>query len=531
MRTSSRPSRVTRISFAGGLVRTNFPGFYGSGSRGQLYQPWQIFPTYWSYDAVEGNTEIYRGWDLQASWDHLGLTGVIGHPFLIGNLLIMASDQSRTGVATYDISDITNPVLLDVLQTGGPGGYWPELWGGDGKLLIVFPYRTNGNGFRVVDVTDPTDLRFVTDQSLPGDECQYVQFQDEFAFLGSHKVDMRTYQSVLFLDGANTVRTSDGGVGVNTSQHLLPLGNLLVTGGIGPNEGMAIWAHQAEPDLRGPSVSYHIPRAGQTGYPLTAPISLLIHETLETATISNGSSFIVRPLGGQPISGDLFFSFNDTLTFTPSSNLMADTTYEVIVPGGGIEDVAGNGIEAYAFSFSTGSTNQGNQPPAINLFTATPYPVAPSGVVSFTVSATDPESGPLQYRYDFGDGSPKTAWGSATSTQTAYAAAGHYQAKVQCADTSGVIVTRAVLVTVITPPTNPPPSHSSQVICDEAGRRVFTVNPDNDSISGFDADTLTPLFETAVGADPRSVALSGAGQLWVTCHDADRIDLLNPVTG
>ena len=62
------------------------------------------------------------------------LTGVIGHPFLLGDLLIFASDQSRTGVATYDVSDPTHPVLLDVLTHGGPGGYWPELWGGDGKL-------------------------------------------------------------------------------------------------------------------------------------------------------------------------------------------------------------------------------------------------------------------------------------------------------------------------------------------------------------------------------------------------------------
>ena len=35
-------------------------------------------------------------------------------------------------------------------------------------------------------------------------------------YFGDHKVDMRTLDSVLFLDGANVTRTSDGGVGIDT---------------------------------------------------------------------------------------------------------------------------------------------------------------------------------------------------------------------------------------------------------------------------------------------------------------------------
>ena len=194
-----------------------------------------------------------------------------------------------------------------------------------------------------MDVTDPTDLAFITDRPLPGDEAMYAQFQDEYAFIGSHKVDMRSFESVLNLNGATTVRPNDGGVGINTSQFALPIGNLLVTGGIGENQGMAVWAHQAAPDTRGPSVGFHIPRAGQTNYPRDLPISLLIHETLETKTLVNGSTFIVRPLGGNPIAGRLIFSFDDILTFTPDQPLAANTTYEVVLPAGGIQDAAGNG--------------------------------------------------------------------------------------------------------------------------------------------------------------------------------------------
>lgn len=502
------------------------PNLDCAGTRGCLFQPWFVNDTYWSYNAVGGDAWISLRWNELARWDHLGLTGVIGHPFLIGDLLIFASDQSRTGVATYDISDPTNPVLLDVLTTGGPGGYWPELWGNDGRLYIVFPYQTEGNGFRVVDATDPSNLQFVTDRPLPGVESMYIQFQDEFAFMGSHKVDMRTFESVVYFD-PNVERPNQPGVfGVNTSQFLLPLGNLVVTGGIGPNEGMAIWAHQAAPDTRGPSVGYHRPQAGRTNYPTGLPITLLIHETLESPTIVNGVTFIVRPLGGNFIPGRLTLAFDDVLTFTPDAPLLPNTTYEVVIPAGGIKDAAGNGIVGYSFTFSTGPALGGNGPPVVTGLVASAYPAAPGASVTLSATATDPDSDPLEYRFDFGDGSPKTAWSSTPAVAASYAAAGHYRASVQVRDPSGSIASDTTTVTVMTPPTGPRPTNSSPILCDQAGRRLWAVNPDNDTLTAIDADTLVKAIEVPVCDDPRSVALSAASELWVACYDSDTIQVL-----
>ena len=114
-----------RAESPGVNVRTTTPAMQGVFTRGHLYQPWHISPTYWSYASNEQQGDAVLSYDGQplAAFNHLGLTGgLIGHPFIIGNLLIFASDQSRTGVATYDISDPRNPVLLDVLKTGGAGG-------------------------------------------------------------------------------------------------------------------------------------------------------------------------------------------------------------------------------------------------------------------------------------------------------------------------------------------------------------------------------------------------------------------------
>lgn len=508
------------------VQRTSFPGLTCAGDRGCLFGPWYIAQTYWSYNAVGGNSAIYLDWNLQSSWDHLGTTGVIGHPFLLGDLLIYASDQSRTGVATYDVGDPRNPVLLDVLTTGGPGGYWPELWGHNGKLYVVFPYQVNGNGFRVVDASDPTNLRFVADRPLPGADSMYIQFQDEFAFMGSHKVDMRTFESVVYFDPNSARPNQPGTHGIDTSQFALPLGNLLVTGGVGPNEGMAIWAHQAEPDTRGPSVGFHIPQAGRTNYPLRAPISLLIHETLESFTIVNGETFIVRPVGGAPLAGRISFAFDDVLTFAPNQPLLPDTTYEVVLPEGGIKDAAGNGMVGYSFTFSTGATLAGNAPPSVYSLTASVYPVAPGQSVTLIADADDPDDDFLEYRFDFGNGSPKSAWSSSNSIATTYVNPGHYRASVQVRDPAGSIASATHTVTVVAPPAGPAPTNSSQIVCAAAPRRVYVVNPDNGTLAALDADNLTQLFEVEVCDDPRSVAVAANQELWIACHGDDTVRVL-----
>jgi len=521
-----------RANPAGGVFRERNPDFVCAGVRGCVYGPWILPASFWTYNAPTGNARIAFG-DFNntlVEFDHRGDTGVLGHPLLLGNLLIYASTQERSGVATYDISDPTDPQLLDVLKEGGPGGYWPELWGGDGRLYVVFPYRTAGNGMRVVDITDPTDLRFVADVPLPGDEAMYAQFQDEFAFIGSHKVDMRTFGSVLQLD--NELDWSNGygsGSRVSTSQFALPLGNLLITGGAAPDQGMAIWAHQAAPDTRGPSVGFHIPRAGQANWPTNRlPVSLLIHETLETPTIINGDTFIVRPLGGGPLPGTLTFSFDDILTFTPDDPWAANTTYEVLLPEGGIKDAAGNGIEGFQFTFSTGASVSGNRAPQVTGVDATPQPLLPGAALQVVAAASDADGDPLEYRFDFGDGSAKTAWSSNGNVEHVYTTSGHYQLTVQARDDVGALSSRSRRITVADPPLVH--AQSAPLVCAATERRVYTINPDNDTLTAVDADSLAVIYEQPVCDDPRSVALAGDA-LWIACRGDDGIDVRDSADG
>lgn len=553
--------RRFRFDSPGVNVLDNAAPFPQNTARDFAYWPFTA-TMYWSYSDTNMPAQFGYAGATIAQWDHVGLTGVIGHPMIIGDRLFMASDQSRTGIAAYnlgpwmdpDVLDGSEPAappqLLDLLTTGGPGGYWPELYGADGQLFMVFPYRTNGNGIRVVDITGVVDpdgsgqMEFVADIPLPGAAAMYLQFQDHFAFTGSQKIDMRTLESVLQFDINGAAAGFGDGLGdsvIDTSQFALPIGNLLVCGGSGPNQGMSIWAHAAEADTAPPTVGYHVPQAGRTNYPLRAPVSILIHETLESWSIVNGDTFEVvaleGPNAGLTVPGEIQWTFNDMLQFTPDQPWEPDTTYEVRIQNSasgdpirpGIMDAAGNVMEPYSFTFSTGLAVGGNLSPVVDSFTVSDYPAAPGQLLTFDVVGSDPDvADTLEYRFDFGDGTPRTAWAAATQATHTYTEIGHHKALVQIRDNSGLIATQTRVVTVTDfTPAAAQPSKSEPIACDEVARRVWVVNPDNNSVTVINADTFAVEFETPVGADPRSVAIDSAGNAWVVCHDADQIEIVN----
>lgn len=525
------------------VIRAPFAANWWGGyaSRGNIFGPRGVGPIFWSYNAIQPENMILTDSlnrapyaDVTASWDHLGMTGVLGFPIIFGNRLIVASDQSQTGIATYDISDRNNPVLLDVLKTGGPGGYFPELWGEDGELYVVFPHRTEprGHGFQVADISDMTNLRHVGDYALEGDEPMYVQFQDNYAFMGSHKVDMRTHQSVLNFNNMDIARP-DGGRGISMSQFALPLGNLLITGGVNQNQGMAIWAHQSEPDNRPPTVGYHIPQAAQTNYPVDAVLSFLIHETLETFTIINGDSFSVRPIRedgslGDFITGELVFSYNDILTFTPHTALTENTSYQVTFAENGIKDAAGNGMQQYQFSFSTGSGVSGNTPPHMESVTASSNLLNLNQSVTLTAIASDSAEDSLEYRFDFGDGSNRTQWQAANSSDHSFAAPGHYRVLAQVRDQDGLISSQSTVVTVTDyRPASAPQLHSAPLYLDSDEQRLWTVNSDNDSISVINSETYELLNEINACNEPFALTQDNQQRIWVSCKSDDQILLLD----
>jgi hypothetical protein len=57
----------------------------------------------------------------------------------------------------------------------------------------------------------------------------------------------------------------------------------------------------------------------------------------------NPETLIVRPMGGEPLAGN-WGIYGTVLNFDPAQDLLPATTYEVVIPAGGMKDYVGNGI-------------------------------------------------------------------------------------------------------------------------------------------------------------------------------------------
>ncbi|QKK03136.1 MAG: PKD domain-containing protein [Pseudomonadota bacterium] len=539
----SAPGEITA-----GFTPQNQPGPAG-GELHRLYYPWAMPFNWIQYGENPGQGRLWRGDELLAEWEPLADHGVAGNAILIGNYLFMVSDASMLGVVAYDIGPVFDsppgpPQFLDKLS-GTFGAYIGTVW----ENYLLLAGGNPRNLFYVVDYADPTNLELVATMNLDGNPAldagtnvPYVQVQDEFAFTRRHKINMETLTPVLELDEVGDNRPPGSVSGpLDVSQYAKPLGNLLVTGAysFAGRDGVGVWCHQAAPDTRGPYVGYHVPRPGQTHYPLGAPVSLVIAETLESFTIINGETIILRPVGGAQVDAWVSFSHDSILTLTPYAYLEPDTTYEVVLTEDGIKDAAGNGMSAYSFTFSTGSSvGGGNQAPAIDSLNVSPSPIEPGQSVTIDAVASDADSDPLEYRFGFGDGTPTTAWSSSTSVAHTYQEAGHFEAKVQVRDLrpdgSVSVVTETRTVTVAPLPAGPLPTHSSTLAVDESRRVVWVANPDHATVARMDADSGERLAEInlADGAEPAevvpwNVAVAADGEVWVTLRDADAIVVLD----
>ena len=520
------------------------------GGLHRLYWPWSVPFNWLQYGATPGQGRLWRADELLAEWEPLADDGVSGNGILVGNLLMIVSDASMLGVVVYDIGPTFNdppqpPQVLDKLS--GPfGAYIGSVW----ENYLVLAGGSPRDLVYIIDYSDPTNLRLVdtidlagTSELNAGTNVPYVQTQDNYVFTRRHKIDMTTLTPVLELDEVGNSRPEGSVAGeLDVSQYTLPIGNLLISGSYSASgrDGVGVWCHAAEPDRTAPYVGYHMPRPDQTGYPLGAPISLLIHEELESFTIINGETVIVRPAdGGTPIDAWTSFSHDGILTITPKQYLEPDTSYEVVVVEDGIRDVADNGISGYSFTFSTGSdVTAGNRAPNIDSFSAAPSPAGTGETVTISAEASDPENNPIEYRFSFGDGTPYTDWSSANEFAHAFEDEGHFEVKVQVRDlkpdNTRSTVTETQTVTIANLPEGPLPTHSSTIALDENGRRIWVVNPDHGTVSRLSADTGQLLGQTALDSEPgiasrpMSVAVAPNGEAWVALTGSDEIAVVAP---
>jgi len=559
---------VMRVNGFGGLVELG--GTNGIPQLGQLplwYNrssqagPWNA--TLLWYDTDDSDIEISRqsigqyGYverQVLGAFDHVGpFGGGDWHPMFFGDLLIMARSGSSAndGVVVYRLqyqnfedanraNDSVVPQYVGSLA-GGFEGYWPNLFSDATGLYVIGSTSNILVGADISRAVDPSGDGAVTlsaSLTVPNfSNASYPVYQDQFGFIHNRKVNMTRF---LAGDANPIVLTLDEvGTGVNTSQISLVLGNLWLTGGYpipGFNQGMGVWVHQQAPDTTPPRVTFHIPQANRTNYPRFAPLSFLLHEHPRNGGPRNGIDFTVRPVLtggglGTAVTGFLIHDFSGNLTFTPDVGLAADTTYQVNFHSDpanqiGFVDAAGNYIEPYTFRFSTGGGINAIAPPVFTSLTADIYQPAPGQLVTVTAAATG--TGALDYRFNFNG--TWSAWNATTTANHTYLAAGRPRVLAQVRDSAGSVVTTSLSLLVITPPAaGPRPTHNSTMAIgeDPDGRRLWSVNPDANTVTVINPATGAKVAEHAVGSNPRSIARDALGRYWVTCLESDEIRVLN----
>ncbi len=269
----------------------------------------------------------------------------VGPLFALGDYMVISNMDQGGRYAVLDISVPDQPALLS--QLGNQPRMYSIVVGANDRIYTA---GRDGN-FLIHSFEDPTNLKLVKN-ALVGEDQLYAAVQDEFVYLGRQnnvvKVDVTNEQ--------NPTVVGQGTLGRDHPDHgqVTPLGNLIFIGN-DHGSGSAFFCNQLGKDTKPPTVQATYPKDGATGVPTTGRLNVLFSDFIDMDTFTD-ETVIVRKATGEVVDGLLTYNFN-TLSFGPSDDWEADTTYEVVLAAGGVKDVMGNGLaEEAVIRFSTGDS-------------------------------------------------------------------------------------------------------------------------------------------------------------------------------
>jgi len=440
--------------------------------------------------------------------------------YAVGNTLVLANSDGGAGFALLDIGDPFNPVLLH----------------SDPNTSIPYSGQVNGGKFFVAAVSNciscpggnlgsfatyeigPSAFTAVSTSGLPSRGGSAV-VQDKYVHIAasSNYVKVHPAEPTAVVVGTTANPTQGGDI-----DWVTPIGNLVALGD-DQGGGTKLVPHQVGPDKFGASVTMIVPANNAVQQAVTSRIGLTFSDMVDIDSL-DPTTLLVRPVGGQAIAGS-YSSQLGIVNFSPAAPLLPNTTYEVVVPQGGIRDWAGNGTPKTVTSvFSTG--------PTINLIQVAAQQTAPVVVgqpAAFGVASSS-GSGTLTYSWNFGDGTPATPFSATSSAQHAYSNPGHYSAQVTV--TNGTVTASAAVVqTVHNVVTAMQPTHASTIVQHPATQWLWCVNSDNNTVTAIDPLTNQKQLEVPVGSHPRTLAAAPDGTVWVVNEGNATISVLHATSG
>ena len=243
-----------------------------------------------------------------------------GSVFPLGNLLVLAEARGR-GYVTMDISDPANPALIAVRE--GATGYSHQFTAGwllTSGTQRALTFRPNALGISADEdrayvhrVDHDGRMTYLGEAGAFLEEGGYGSYQDGHFFSGfsSHVAKFTIDPPEQLYRVARNLSTVD-------YEFAQPLGNLIFAG---DDHGVrsALIPHQAEPDARGADVVWMHPPEAATDVALTARVGVSMSDQVAAESLLPGS-FLLRPRGGEPVSGQLSV-YQNNVNFFPDQDL------------------------------------------------------------------------------------------------------------------------------------------------------------------------------------------------------------------
>ena len=139
--------------------------------------------------------------------------------------------------------------------------------------------------------------------------------------------------------------------------------------------------------------------------------------------------------------------------------------------------------------------------------------------------------GTLLYSWNFGDGTPATAF-AANQAQVnhVYQQPGRYVVTLAVRDSSNITSTDSFTQIIYAAPTATQPVKSTSIIEHAANNQVWVVNPDNNSVTVVSTTSVAVADQIDVGENPVSVAVAPDGQVWVVNKNSSSISVIDPAS-
>jgi DNA-binding beta-propeller fold protein YncE len=522
------PAVVSRFTFPGVPNSTNYDGFsFALDWQGGRY----VYAPTGSHGLFVIDTKDLANPVLIAHLANQQLYNqVLRSAVALGDTLILSRVAvNSVGVAVV-LLDITNPAQPSLLnQFNSNLGYQGFV---SGSKFYNTASGADREGFSEIwsyDFADPLKIkstRLARTHDIKKPEYGYIK--DDHLVIG-HYPGMSKWK-VAGDTAALVAKVEPQFPPADDYAFVSPVGNLVaVTSDHNVKSRLNFGVYDPNPDQRAPELLYVSPKLGQTGVARTAKVGLSFSEFMDPVSLTE-KNLILRKLGANKPVPATTSHLAGIVSLVPREPLAPNSTYEVLASANGPTDQVGNPYAGPKLltRFSTGEVItlhnvevRAGPPSLVNSEVSLGLSILPAGIAA-----------ELEHAWDFGDGTPLTAFSQTPAAKHRFKQVGNYNLTVHTRRRGAQDITRVSSTQVIHGPLNTQaPPRSSTIVHDAAANRLYAVNADHGSLTALDATTLTPVYETPVGRRPGTLALAPGGRLWVTCTDDDSVVVLEAASG